>query len=213
MKKDILKVTSNQVSKTGEYILTASMPVGCTCDVNAPCYQRKECYAMRGNLAFNNYKAKMESNLRLYEEYPDVYVGSIQLELNFIRYKYFRWFVSGDIPDRKFLSDVMIKLARDNPEVKFLAFTKKYRYVNDYLNSGNEIPSNLQIVFSCWGSFHPQSNEYKLPCSYVRYKANSPYVTENEFIPEEAKPCEGKCARCLKCWNLKKGESVVFNKH
>lgn len=208
----ILRVTSNCVSKTGEFILTASMPVGHTCDTNAPCYKRKECYAMRGNLSFNNYKAKMQSNLKLYKEHPDIYRESIQLELTMVRYKYFRWFVSGDIPDREFLRDIMIPLAENNPETKFLCFTKKHNYVNEYLSKGNTIPKNLQIVFSCWGSFLAE-NPYNLPCSYVAYKANSQYADENKTIPVDAKPCDGKCIECLKCWELKRGESVVFKKH
>lgn len=205
-------VTSNKISKTGEYILTASLPVGCTCDPEAPCLRRKECYGLRGNMRFPSYKEKMERNLKLYKERPDLYFSSIDTDLTMVQYKYFRWFVTGDIPEKEFFSDIIVELAKRHPKTRFLCFTKKYAFVDSWLNTHKSLPSNLNVVYSCWGSFMPD-NPHDLPRTFVRYKENSPYVKENEFIPGNAKECEGKCDGCLKCWYLKNGESVVFNKH
>ena len=207
-----MAVTSSKISKTGEHILTASMPVGITCRKNVPCYTCRECYGLCGNMAFPVYKKSMMNNLKLYKENPVGYYKEIDTALTITSYKYFRWFVTGDIVDKKFLSEIMVKLAEAHPEVKFLCFTKKYELVNEYLNKGNEIPSNLTIVFSSWGSLMPR-NYHNLPVSYVRFKDEC----RNVNIPKDAFECRGKCEKCLcvgeGCWNLKSGQSVVFKKH
>lgn len=204
-----MKVTSNKVSKTGCNILTASFPVGITCRSDAPCI--KDCYGRRGNMIFKNYKNAMQRNLDIYIKSPELYYQCIHLELQMVPYRYFRWFVTGDIPDERFLPQVAVRLAEAHKETKFLMFTKKYELVNEYLDKG-KLPQNLTIVLSAWGNFLPQ-NPHNLPMSYVRFKDDS----MNEKIPLTAKECRGKCEDCLMvqegCWNLRKGESVVFKKH
>ena len=45
----------------------------------------------------------------------------------------FRFHVGGDIIDNIYF-DYMVAIARDFPETKFLAFTKKYEIVNAYID-------------------------------------------------------------------------------
>ena len=201
-----MKVTSNAVSKTGAWVLTASFPIGETCRQNAPCY--RDCYARRGHMALKSYRDKMQKNLNIYQENPDVYYNLIHAELILVPYKYFRWFVSGDMPDEKFFSQIAVRLAEEHKDTQFLMFTKKYEYVNAFVSEGNSIPSNLNVVFSCWGNFMPK-NPYNLPTSHVRFKK----AELNSHIPANATECAGKCYQCMECWTLKRGESVAFNKH
>lgn len=209
-------VTTNKVTKTGQMILTASFPVGITCRPDAPCSRcTKEgggCYGNRGHMAARNYKESMMKNLKLYNESPESYYYEIHNRLLLVPYKFFRWFVTGDIPDDRFLPEVAVRLAVEHSNTFFLMFTKKFELINKYLDEGREIPSNLKIILSCWGNFIPE-NPYNLPMSYVRFKDDS----RNANIPKDAKPCKGKCEMCVNagggCWNLQSGESVVFNKH
>lgn len=209
-------VTSNKVTKTGQMILTASFPVGITCRPDAPCLRCTRegggCYGNRGHMAAKHYKAAMERNLELYNASVESYYYEIHNQLLLVPYKFFRWFVTGDMPDKRFLPEVAVCLAKEHPETHFLMFTKKFEIVNEYLDKGNEIPSNLNVIFSCWGDFIPE-NPYKLPMSYVKFKDDS----RNTSIPKNAKPCNGKCEVCVNtegsCWKLRRGESVVFNKH
>lgn len=204
-----MRVTSNKVSKTGEYILTASFPTGITCRNDAPCLQ--QCYGRKGYLCMNRYKTAMQRNLDIYLKSPELYRECIDLELQMVSYKYFRWFVTGDIPDERFLPEVAVRLAEEHKETQFLMFTKKFELVNEYLHS-KELPQNLTIVLSAWGNFLPL-NPYNLPVSYVRFKDDS----LNTHLPLKAKECKGKCASCVNvdggCWNLRNGEAVVFKKH
>lgn len=211
-----MAIVSNNISKTGASILTASFPVGITCRTDAPCLKCTKdgggCYGKRGRLNGRNYKNAMISNLDLYNISPESYYHHIHSMLLMISYKYFRWFVTGDMPDAYFLPNIAVKLAKVHPNTNFLMFTKKYEIVNEYILKGNDIPSNLIIILSCWGDFIPK-NPYNLPMSYVEFKD----VTRNEHIPNNAKKCEGHCEDCVNtdggCWNLTSGEAVVFNKH
>lgn len=204
----IVNLTSNAISKTGRTILTASFPVGETCRKNAPCY--KKCYGRKGTMRYPAYLKSMEENLKVYKTNPEFYYQHIHMELQLIPYRYFRWFVTGDMPDEAFFEKVAVRLAFRHPQTKFLMFTKKFEYVNAFLESGHTIPSNLNVVFSAWGNFMPE-NPYNLPVSYVRFSEKDKET--NEYIPSDARECSGKCYNCMDCWHLKHGESVVFNRH
>ena len=105
----------------------------------------------------------------------------------------------------------MCWVARKNKNVQYLAFTKQFRIVNKFVADGHKIPKNLHIVYSCWKNWVP-GNPYNFPTTWV-YFPNKKEGVYNELIPTKAVPCSGKCYACQKCWELKKGESVVFRKH
>ena len=125
-----------------------------------------------------------------------------------VSYRYFRYHSSGDIVDEKYFEG-MVRVAKKCKSVKFLCFTKKFEIVNNYLASGEKIPSNLHIVFSAWDKEFKVDNPYNLPMTYVDFKDTS----KNPEIPELAIPCIGKCYECQACWSLQKGQSVVFHQH
>ena len=190
-------------SKLGGKIPQLNMPYGLSCRPDAPCY--KECYANKGNLAFPNTKASHKEKLFLYQSDPKKFFKMIDAEMNFVSYKYFRYHSSGDIVDEQYL-DLMCWLARKHKETKFLCFTKKYELVNEYLNHHRK-PANLVLVLSNWGDWRVE-NSHNLPMSFVDFG-------NTEGIPEKAFKCTGHCAACdnQHCWQMNKGDSVVFHKH
>ena len=121
--------------------------------------------------------------------------------------KYFRFHVSGDIPDLSYFVDMVLIAAR-NPETHLLAFTKRYDIVNAYLDYGGKIPENLKIIFSEWGD-KAIPNPYNLPTAAVIFKGCEP--------AENWKVCGGNCAECacqgVGCWELKNGETIAFYEH
>lgn len=148
-------------------------------------------------------------NLLIYKRNPQGFFEYINLYLQNSQYKYFRFHSSGDIVDKLYF-EKMCWLAKNNKEIKFLCFTKKYEIVNRYIALGLAVPDNLTIVFSNWGDF-VCDNPNKLPVAYVNLQK------QNCEIPTEAKVCNKYCGACASttesCWNLKKGESVVFDQH
>ena len=196
---------STTVSKLGNAIPTVNLPPVVTCRPDAPCF--KDCYARRGNFRYKNVMNSMENNLLAYKENPHLFFTMIaEVWQNFLRA---RWFAAGDIVDKEFLKG-MCWVARKCPNTKILCFTKKYELVNQFLDEGHKIPKNFKIVFSRWKDF-PCNNKYNLPETWVYFPKGEKDI--NALIPEDAIPCSGKCSKCAACWNLKKGQSVVFKKH
>lgn len=203
---DIKISTTN--TKLGYQIPSISLAPECSCRPDAPC--ARGCYAKKGNFTYKNVQESRKHNYDLYVKDADAYFGEIIAFLSdrLIGYKYFRWHVSGDIVDDAYLLG-MIRVAKACKGVKFLCFTKKFDIVNRFLSSGEKLPSNLRIIFSAWFKGFKVDNPFNLPIAYVFFKDTS----LNPDIDHLAIPCIGDCSRCLSCWSLKKGQSVVFHQH
>lgn len=194
---------SHTNSKLGADIPSINLPAGVTCRPDAPC-RTQGCYAMKGNWLFPTVKQSLLGNLRAYKQNPNKYFNDIAAKTALARFV--RWHSSGDIPDTVYLAG-MCKVARKNKNTDYLAFTKRFEMVNDFISAGKKIPKNLHIIFSAWENFMPE-NPYSFPVTYVWSKN-----FDNSAIPKDAIPCAGKCDHCLACWKLKKTQSVYFKKH
>ena len=113
----------------------------------------------------------------------------------------FRWHVSGDILNTEYF-EMMIRIAKKRPNVLFMAFTKKFEIVNDWMDENGTLPKNLNMIFSHWiGETVPNPNN--LPLSVVRFKKS-----ENEHLegldliecPSNDKDWDGSCSTCAICW-------------
>lgn len=196
--------TSN--SKLG-IIPSINLPPIVTCRPNCPC--AKECYALKGHFRFPNVKEAMAYNLQRYLTDPKGYFEDVRNYLSdgVRTHQYFRWHSAGDIVDERYFTG-MIDTAKTLKTTEFLAFTKKFELVNQYITNGGQIPANLHIIFSAWGDTLPMENPSRFPVAYVRFG------NENDRnIPKDAIECSGNCTDCLQCWNMEHGQSVFFNKH
>ena len=201
------------ISKLGGQIPSVNLPPVITCRKNAPCTAL--CYARKGNFCYKNVKKSHLDNLEHYRKNPKNYFDSIITFLSGLTtYKLFRWHSSGDIVDEEYFEG-MIRVAEACPETKFLAFTKKYEIVNNWMAKalliGRKLPANLKIVFSMWDNEFNKTvdNYYDFPTTWVYFKDPE----KNGDIPQDAFPCIGKCYECFACWNLGKGHSTVFKQH
>lgn len=194
-------------SKLGDKIPSLNLPALITCRHDVPC--RKGCYACKGNFLFPNVKESLLNNLNDFLKDSEKFFNDIIEYLNNddIQFKYFRWFSSGDIVNYEFLKGI-VRVAENTSQTQFLCFTKKFNLVNEYLEN-NDIPSNLNIVFSGWDNTFEIENPYNLPTTIVKFKDAS----RNIDIPETAIQCNGSCKTCKACWNIKNGEMVYFNQH
>lgn len=197
---------STKNSKLGMCIPTINLPVGVACREDAPCF--KSCYANKGNMARANVRDCAEKNLSSYKTNPEGYFKVIDITLEMIPYKHFRYHSSGDIPDERYLN-LMCKVARKHKETQFLCFTKKHEIVNSYLDKHKK-PKNLILVLSNWGNWICP-NPHNLPTAWVKLK------NQVCMIPTNATQCNGYCGECCNteksCWKMKKGDAVVFKQH
>jgi len=207
MKKEKHVVISKGNIKMGQ-IQSVSLPPIVTCSTLACKFCGKKCYARKICKLRPTVKESYDNNLDILMNDKELFwrevEGSIKLTT------YFRFFVSGDIYDKDFLEN-MVLCARKNKHCSILCFTKKYSLVNEYLEH-HRLPKNLNIVFSAWKGLD-MPNPFNLPTAEVMYK-------DGTSTAEEGKKyiyCSGNCSECISekrsCWNLKKGEGVIFAEH
>lgn len=198
-----LKVSISKGNVKMGMIPSVSLPAVITCNPNAPCF--KKCYALRIARRYKQSKAAYQNNLDILNNNELEYWHQIMDATKMT--KFFRYHVSGDIPDVHYFN-FMCSIASAIPTTKFLAFTKQYEIVNHALNSGLVIPDNLKIIFSNWGSWKCE-NPHNLPVCEIILKGNKP--------EDHWKICGGNCSDCacagIGCWELKNGETIAIYEH
>lgn len=210
---DFLANKSNEInmknnnSKTGAACLNLAFPV-CTCRSDAPC--KTTCYACKGCQTIANVQAAYYRNLRLYHDDPDNFFEQVYCKVKFSGLPKVRVFDSGDFPDADFLR-MLVELCRKTPNTKYMAFTKQYEIVNDYIANNGKLPDNLNIMFSAWHKLWNVPNPYGLGVAYVDFddKSLNPEFPKNAFV------CPGRtstCSACGACFN-KKLKAVIFRQH
>lgn len=187
-------------SKMGA-IPSVSLPSVITC---RDCGCHIKCYARRIEARRKNVAKSYAENLEILRNDPDTYWREVEAAV--MTSRFFRFHVSGDIPNVEYASH-MAEIASRNPHCEILCFTKRYSFVNQL---ADYIPANLHIIFSAWPGL-PMDNPHGFPEAHVKFRNGT--TTAGDY----AKPCGGNCTNCAVtsggCWTLKHGEQVVFNEH
>ena len=197
------KISISTGNKKMGAIPSVSLPPIITCPKGAPC--AKKCYAAKLCRIYPSVKNAYNTNLNILNNNPVDYWQQVRDAARMT--KYFRYHVSGDIPDTMYLAE-MVTTAEKIPGTTFLAFTKQYQIVNTLLDAIGHFPNNLKIIFSAWGDIVP-NNPHNLPISNVIFKGTKP--------APDWKICGGNCSECacqgVGCWELKQGETIAFYEH
>ena len=190
-------------SKLGA-IPSVSLPSIKTCR-NCACQEK--CYAQKLERLRPAVRNAYQHNLEVWIKDPETYWREVEASIMMSRF--FRFHVSGDIPSFKYLVN-MVDIARRQPHCEILCFTKKYNLVNEFIEQGGELPGNLHMIFSGWVGLE-MANPFSLPEAHVRYRDGSTTARD------DAIECSGNCTECALteggCWNLQKGQQVIFNEH
>ncbi len=190
-------------SKLGA-IPSVSLPSVLTC---RGCACQKKCYARKLERARKNVAAAYAHNLSVLRNDPDIYWREVEAAIMMSRF--FRFHVSGDIPDMDYLIH-MVDVSARNQHCQILCFTKKYELVNGYIERHGPLPNNLHMIFSGWVGLE-MVNPFSLPEAHIRYRDGSTTAAPG------AVDCGGNCTECAVidggCWSLKTGEQVVFEEH
>lgn len=164
------------------------------------------CYDMRNDCCYEGCRDKRSVNAAILEADPERYFNEINEAV--ATFRYFRWHIGGDIMSTYYL-EKMVWIAEQNPHCEFLAFTKCFDIVNDYLDV-REFPENLHILFSAWVG-QEMDNRHNLPTS------NPLFADGSTTAHDGAVYCSGNCTECARegsgCWTMKKGEEVIFPAH
>lgn len=190
-------------SKLGA-IPSVSLPSIKTC---RQCACREKCYAQKLERLRPAVRNAYQHNLEVLLKEPETYWREVEASVMMSRF--FRFHVSGDIPTAEYLTN-MVAVAGRNSHCEILCFTKRYEMVNEFIEQNGGLPSNLHMIFSGWIGLD-MVNPFSLPEAHVRYRDGSTTARE------DAIECGGNCTECALteggCWNLQKGQQVVFNEH
>lgn len=185
-------------------IASISLPAIKTC---RDCKCNQKCYAAKLERLRPTVRNAYAHNLNVLCNDPETYWREV--EASIMMNRYFRFHVSGDIPNPEYFTK-MIEVANRNPHCEILCFTKRYEIVNDFLSDGGTIPDNLHIILSGWDGL-PMANPFHLPEAHVIYKDGTTTARP------DAKQCGGNCTECAMtdggCWSLRHGEQIVFHEH
>lgn len=195
---------SNGNSKMGK-IPSVSFPSLLTC---IKCDCNKICYAHKLEKLRPSVRQSYLHNWNLYKTDKETYWREVEATIMLSRF--FRFHVSGDIPDQDYIHR-MIDVANRNQHCEILCFTKKFNICNKEISERKgELPNNLHLVYSGWKNLK-MKNPYNLPEAHVRYRDGNTTARENAI------ECNGNCTECAitdrGCWVLEKGEQVVFTQH
>lgn len=195
---------SNGNSKMGK-IPSVSFPSLLTC---IKCDCNKICYAHKLEKLRPSVRQSYLHNWNLYKLDRETYWREIEATIMLSRF--FRFHVSGDIPDQDYIHR-MIDVANRNQHCEILCFTKKFDMCNKEISERKgELPNNLHLIYSGWKNLK-MKNPYNLPEAHVRYRDGNTTARENAI------ECNGNCTECAitdrGCWVLEKGEQVVFTQH
>ena len=198
-----MKVSISNGNRKMGAIPSVSLPPIITCPNGCPC--AKKCYAAKMCRIYPSVRKAYQNNLDILNDNWDEYWHQVREAVK--RSKYFRFHVSGDIPNAGYFKEMVIT-AKQNPDTHILAFTKQYNIVNNYIAVYGELPANLHLIFSEWGTLKPE-NPHNIPTAAVIFKGTEPV--------ENWKICGGNCTECacrgVGCWELKKGETIAFYEH
>lgn len=205
----MIKLNISRGNKKMGAIPSFSLPAGKTCDSVAckTCYL-DGCYgrAMEGRFpavrnAYADNLRKLDEDLEGCKKFLNWYFDAPNAP------RMFRIHVVGDFYSYYYFK-MWIDVIRNHPQTKFMAFTKQYMVVIAHVIM-RRLPENLTLVASAWPNVHiPEWVKQGMPIAYMQDG------TETR-VPENAYHCDGNCAgECNgHCWNMKPGDSVVFEKH
>lgn len=104
----------------------------------------------------------------------------------------------------------MVDLAKANPNVRFYTYTKRFSWVEKYLEENKELPSNFVINMSIWHKNY--SNPYGLP-EFIYDDGTEEDVAKLPHCPAVGADHHETgitCARCKRCINAKRAIELQY---
>lgn len=192
--------------KTGVNCWTVSLLPVVDCGNCSKC--KHNCYDLKADLIYPAVINDRARNSAIHKKEPDRYWREINDQVKENCIKELRINVGGDLDyyDFKYVR----VLGLENPNTDILFFTKNYDDINRFLDEVS-FPDNVHPIMSAWKGMKME-NPHNLPCSHLLYENGDTTAPEYGAVY-----CGGNCSECAfkgeGCWNLKKGEHVIFKAH
>lgn len=187
------------------------------------------CYAIHGaQQHHNSVMPSVIKNLVLYRHDPERFEQELESELAAWKSdeKIFRWHASGEVESYEYL-EMMMRIAAHHPEVRFYSYTKRFTWIQEYLDRHGDFPENFVWNLSVWennleeAGFKP---EYLSKVQRFEWKDNISVEDYNHSIHCRSVIHDGKkkghldhnmsCRECGLCWKGRcKGRTILVYNH
>lgn len=173
---------------------------------------KSDCYAIRYTM-FHNYTVirSYADNTVLAREDIDTFFKELQLFIDRSMISCIRFHAAGEIPSFEYLCR-MADIAKANPRIIFYTYTKRYSWLEEYLEK-SLFPQNLVINVSIW------HNNYDNPAGFPEFIYDD--GTDDSLKDIKHCPAVNKdghetgetCAHCKMCMYAKKGSKIAVYAH
>lgn len=140
---------------------------------------------------------------------PEKYWNLLQNYLDNNIVSVFRFHVSGEIPNEKYLLR-MIELCENNKLVHFYIYTKRFTWIEKH---ADEIPENLHVLVSIW------HKNYSNPLGFAEFIYDDGTEPELEkvfhcpAVDKNGNETGITCAKCKNCIYARKGDKIAVYAH
>lgn len=173
---------------------------------------KSNCYAIRTQVFRNKNIPSWADNTILATQETETFFKELQQFIDRSMVAAIRFHAFGEIPSYEYLLG-MVNIAKANPSVCFYTYTKRFNWIEKYLEENKDFPSNLIINMSIWHKNY--DNPYNLPEfiyddgteDYLKYIPHCPAVDSNGHETGMT------CARCKRCFSAKNGSKIAVYKH
>lgn len=193
--------------KNGQQLTNIVGTCGGCCDA---C--KHDCYAIRTQLFRNNNMKTWNDNTILATQEVDTFFDEIQQFIDRNIVAVIRFHAFGEIPSYNYLIH-MVELAKNNPEVRFYTYTKRFTWIERYFMENHDMPGNLVINMSIWHKNY--NNPYGLP-EFIYDDGTEEDVAALPHCPAVDKNGHETgitCSKCKRCIKAKPGEKTAVYAH
>ena len=200
-----------------------SLPPVVSCNAAAQC-TKSGCYMKRLLKIRPSWKRSVDKNYKIVTEHLDDFYRQLNGWLSMYQPKAFRFHVSGDFFSYDYL-DICVAIARNNPKVKFFAFTKQWDIIYQY-DKDFGFPNNFSIILSAWlprmkDWKPPRALALKFPVAYVNKHNDEEGLADILYTMRgfrngryKYNVCYGVCDECGMCFNRKRKDGdIMFEYH
>lgn len=174
---------------------------------------KQNCYAIRHTTYHHNSCIPAYADNTLLARFDiDTYFKEIQQFINRNIVAVIRFHVAGEIPSYEYLIK-MYELAKNNSDVKFYVYTKRYKWVEELIKNYGSLPNNFVILVSIW------HNNYKNPLQLPEfiYDDGTEDAMKKVFhcpaVDKNGRETGMTCAACKKCIMAKNGDKIAVYSH
>lgn len=174
---------------------------------------KSDCYAIKYTIYHHNSCVKTYAdNTILAREDVDTFFRELQLFIDRSMVAAIRFHAAGEIPSYNYLLH-MAAIAEENPTITFYTYTKRYSWLEKYVQENGDFPFNLVINVSIW------HNNYDNPLGLPEFIYDDGSDETLKNIPHcPAVDINGHdtgetCAHCKMCLKAKKGSKIAVYAH